>query len=73
MFVHWLLLKLLCVTDNAFLNSYGKMDHVVEGKKSDRVCFIHNHKIVRASKVYINIYHLWQKWINRELLRLVDI
>jgi len=53
--------------DNAFLNSYGKMDHVVEGDKSDRVCFIHNHKIVRASKVYINIYHLWQKWINRAL------
>ena len=54
------------VVDSAFLNRYGGLDHVVEDEHSDRICFIHNHKIVRAAKVYINIYHLWKRWLNRK-------
>lgn len=56
------------VADRAFLNRYGMMEHVAEEMTDEKVCFIHNHKIVRATKVYINIYHLWQKWINRECI-----
>ena len=51
---------------HAFLDRYGRLEHILNHPQEERICFIHNHKIVRAVKVYINIYHLWQSWVNRE-------
>ena len=52
--------------EHAFLDRYGRSEHILNHPQDERICFIHNHKIVRAVKVYINVYHLWQSWVNRK-------
>ncbi|GMH34354.1 hypothetical protein BSKO_02188 [Bryopsis sp. KO-2023] len=46
-----------------FLDRYSQLEHVRLGGPSE-ISFVHNHRLLRASKVYLNIYHLWPKWVN---------
>jgi len=54
--------------DSKFLKRFGKLSCILKEDGNDNICFVHNHEIIRVTKVFVNTYHLWPKWINSKLI-----